>query len=78
VEFAQSLSDSGGVETEQLQIKTLILSPAFSIGDRITTSPDSRDILGVEYDNRSVCSLEKVQIDFTNQQTILTAVKKRK
>ncbi|MGB8226281.1 MAG: hypothetical protein WCE45_05380, partial [Sedimentisphaerales bacterium] len=70
--------DSGGLATEQLQIKTMILSPAFSPGDKIITSPDSRDILGVKYDNRSVCRLEKIEMDFINQQTILTAVKKRK
>jgi hypothetical protein len=78
VEFAQSLSDSSGFVTEQLQIKTPCLSPIFTPGDRISTGPDSRDILGVKYDNRSICRLEKVQMDFANQQTILTAVKKRK
>ena len=78
VEFARSLSDSGGLITEQLQIKTLILSPIFSPGDRVKTGADSRDILGVKYDNRSICRLEKVEMDFANQQTILTAIKKRK
>jgi hypothetical protein len=78
VEYARGISDSGGRQTEQLQIKTMVLSPAFSPGDKIITSPDSRDILGVKYDNRSVCLLEKIEMDFVNQQTILTAVKKRK
>ncbi|MFA5291646.1 MAG: hypothetical protein WC496_01280 [Phycisphaerae bacterium] len=63
---------------KQFQIKTLTLLPGFCIGDRITASPDSRDILGVKYDNRSICSIEKIQMDFVNQQIILTAVKKRK
>jgi hypothetical protein len=44
----------------------------------VKTCADSRDILGVKYDNRSICWLEKIEMDFTNQQTILTAVKKRK
>lgn len=78
VEYAQSLLDSGGSAAEQLQIKTAVLSFLFSPGDRIIASADSRDILGVKYDNRSVCRLEKVQMDFTNQQTILSTVKKRK
>ena len=77
VEFAQGLSASSGFAAEQLQIKTACLSPIFTVGDRISTGPDSRDILGVKYDNRSICRLEKVQMDFANQQTILTAVKKR-
>ncbi len=78
VEFARGLSESGGFETGLLQIKTIVLSSIFSPGDKIITSPDSRDIFGVKYDNRSICWLEKVEMDFTNQQTILTAVKKRK
>jgi len=78
VEYARNISESGGFETEQLQIKTLMLSPALGIGDRITASPDSRDIISVKYDNRSIRSLEKIQMDFVNQQTILTAVKTRK
>ena len=78
VEFAQSLSASGGFETEYLRIHTAVLSPAFSPGDRVIASADSRDILGVKYDNRSICWLEKIDIDFANQQTILTAAKKRK
>ncbi len=78
VEFAQNLSDSGGFKTEQLQIKTMVLLPIWSPGDRVKTSADSRDILGVKYDNRSICWLEKVEMDFANQQTVLTAVKKRK
>ncbi|MGA2915821.1 MAG: hypothetical protein ABSE89_07320 [Sedimentisphaerales bacterium] len=78
VEYARGLSDSGGIETERLQVKTMVLTPAFNCGDRVITSPDSRDILGVKYDNRSICWLEKIEMDFANQQTILTAVRKRK
>jgi len=78
VEFAQSLSNSGGFKTELLQVKTMVLSPIFSPGDRVITGADSRDILGVKYDNRSICWLEKAEMDFANQQTILTAVKKRR
>lgn len=78
VEFTRGLADTGGFATEQMQIKTACLSPVFTVGDRISTGPDSRDILGVKYDNRSICQIEKVQMDFANQQTILTAVKKRR
>jgi hypothetical protein len=78
VEFTRGLADSGGFATEQIQIKTACLSPVFTVGDGISTSPDSRDILGVKYDNRSISRIEKVQMDFANQQTILTAAKKRR
>jgi len=76
--FANNLASAGGFETEQMQLKTLCLSPVFTVGDGIITSPDSRDIVGVKYDNRSISRIEKVQMDFANQQTILTTVKKRK
>jgi hypothetical protein len=78
VEYTRGLSDLNRREIERLKIKTLLLSKIFSPGDRIATSPDSRDILGVGYDGRSFCFVEKVEMDFAEQQTILTAVKKRK
>jgi DNA-binding beta-propeller fold protein YncE len=78
VEFAQGLSASGGSEAEYLRIHTAVLLPAFSPGDKVIASADSRDILGVKYDSRSICWLEKIDIDFASQQTILTAAKKRK
>jgi hypothetical protein len=77
VEYTRSLSDSNRSDIEQLRIKTLLPSPLFSPGDRITASPDSRDILGVKYDN-NLCLLEKAELDFIAQQSILTIVKRRK
>jgi len=78
VEYARGLCSSTDNVSEQLQIKTAILPNVFSPGDRITTGPDSRDLLGVLYDGRNICRVEKVQMDFANQQTIITAVKTRK
>ncbi|HBG27493.1 MAG: hypothetical protein A2Y10_02870 [Planctomycetes bacterium GWF2_41_51] len=78
VEFARGLCGSSRNVNEQLEIKTMILSPFFAPGDRITASPDSRDILSVLYDTRNICYVEKVHNDYANQQTSITAVKKRK
>jgi hypothetical protein len=78
VEHARRLSDLNRSQTERMKIKTLLLSNVFGPGDRITASPDSRDILGVGYDGRSFCFVEKVEMNFAEQQTTLTAVKKRK
>lgn len=78
VEYANNLCSSANAVTENIEIKTLTLNPYFLPGDRIVCSPDSRDVLGVLYDNRSICILEKAEIDFAKQQTILTAIKKRK
>jgi hypothetical protein len=78
VAYANNLCSVGLSANESLQIKTMTAMPYFSPGDKITTSPDSGDILGVLYDTRNVCCVEKAHVDFVNQQTILTAVKKRK
>ncbi|MCE5340540.1 MAG: hypothetical protein LLF92_05355 [Planctomycetaceae bacterium] len=78
VAYANNLCSVGLSAGENLQIKTMTAMPYFSPGDRIITSPDSRDILGVLYDTRNVCCVEKAHVDFVNQQTILTAAKKRK
>lgn len=78
VEYARSLCQSDRIETQRFQIKTMFLMPSLSCGQRLTSSPGSRDILGVQYDNRSICWIEKIEMDFVNQQTILTAIKKRK
>ena len=78
VEFARTMADNGHSESEKLNIKTLLLLPFISPGSQITASPDSRDILNLKYDNRSFCWVKRVDMDFENQQTTITAVKARK
>lgn len=78
VEFARTMAQGGHSEAEKLNIKTLLLLPFISPGSQITTSPDSRDILNIKYDNRSFCWIKSVDMDFENQQTTITAVKTRK
>ncbi|HAL45739.1 MAG: hypothetical protein A2Y12_10795 [Planctomycetes bacterium GWF2_42_9] len=78
VEYANNLCNMKNNVSENLQIKTMVVMPYFSPGDRIVCSPDSRDLLGVLYDTRNVCYIEKAKVDYVNQQTILTAVKRRK
>jgi hypothetical protein len=76
--YANKLCEINRADSETLQIKTMTAIPYFSPGDKIVSSPDSRDILSVMYDTQNICSVEKAQTDFVNQQTILTATKKRK
>ncbi len=78
VEFARGLCNLSKNVNEQLEIKTMVLSPFYYPGDRITASPDSRDVLEVLYDTRNICFIEKVHNDYVNQQTTITAVKRRK
>jgi hypothetical protein len=78
VEYANNLCGASAAVNENLQIKTMTLTPYFSPGDRITSSSDSRDALEVKYDTRNICCIEKVHVDYESQQTIITAVKRRK
>ena len=78
VEFARTMADGGHIETEKMNIKTLLLMPFLSPGSRIVNSQDSRDILNIKYDNRSFSWIKSVDMDFENQQTTITAVKTRK
>ncbi len=77
-EFANNLCCSSSAVSEDLQIKTMTLNPYFRPGDRIVSSPDCSDVLDVLYDSRNICTIEKVYADYARQQTIITAVKKRK
>ena len=63
------------IETVQVQTPTLVFD--YRVGDRVTCSPESRDLLGCRTDNRSVSWIEKVQMDFAKQCTNLEIVRKR-
>jgi hypothetical protein len=63
------------IETIQVQTPSLMLH--FQPGDRITTSPDSRDLLGTRRDNRSVIWIDRIHMDFRNQCTNLQLIRQR-
>ncbi len=70
---------AGTIEpNESFEVKTLHLSLDYSPGDAIVSSPESRDLLGLKTDNRSIAWLERVQMDFRNQVTKLTIKKQRR
>ena len=62
---------------ETVEIQTPYLAFDYQVGDKVTSSPESRDLLGIKSDNRSVSWIERVQIDFRNQYTNLKIVRKR-
>jgi hypothetical protein len=49
----------------------------YQVGDRVTSSPDSRDILGARADNRSLFWIDKITMDFQKQCTELKVLRKR-
>ncbi|MCJ7776716.1 MAG: hypothetical protein MUP16_00130, partial [Sedimentisphaerales bacterium] len=62
---------------ETVDVQTPILSLDYDLGDRVSTSAESRDLLGVRSDNRSISYIERVQMDFVKQCTNLKIVRKR-
>ena len=63
---------------ETLQIRTPSLSLHLHPGDRVTSSPDRRDWLDCRRDNRSVAWIEQVRMDFRQQCTELSIVRRRR
>ena len=64
------------IETVDIQTPYLVFD--YQLGDRVSTSPESRDLLGYRSDNRSASFIERVQIDFAKQCTNLKVVRRRK
>ena len=63
------------VETTDVQTPSLLLH--LEPGDRVTSSPESRDLLSCRRDNRSITWIERVHMDFRNQCTNLHLVRQR-
>jgi hypothetical protein len=63
------------IETTDVQTPALRLH--FQPGDRVTSSPQSRDLLSCRRDNRSATWIERVHMDFHNQCTNLHLVRQR-
>jgi hypothetical protein len=63
------------IETADLQ--TPYLAFDYRIGDRVITSPQSRDLLECRSDNRSVRWIKRVHMDFKNQCTNLKVIRQR-
>lgn len=72
----QAMASPAVIETTDVQTPTLRLH--LHPGDRITSDPDSRDLLSCRRDNRSVTRIERVRIDFRNQSTSLKLVRERR
>jgi len=71
----QSLPTGSGV-TEVVEVRTPILATGYEVGDRITVSPDSRDVLGVRRHNRSIFWIDRVRFDFERQSAELRILRR--
>ncbi len=61
---------------ETIDVKTPIIATHYEVGNRVITSPDSKDILGVRRDNRSIFWIDRVRMDFEKQCTDLRILRK--
>ncbi len=68
-------SRSEVIETVDLQTPYLALH--YSVGDRVTAAPQSRNVFGLLSDNRSTAHIEQVRMDFRNQRTNLKIIRQR-
>ena len=76
-EFVRKRAQVASEIIETVSIQTPYLAFDYHVGDKVTSSPESRDLLGCKNDNRSVSWIERVQMDFRNQCTNLKIVRKR-
>ena len=76
-EFIRKKAEAASAVIETVDIQTPCLAFDYRVGDRVTASPESRDLLSCRSDNRSVHWIERVQMDFEKQCTNLKIVRRR-
>jgi hypothetical protein len=76
-EFVRKKAEVASAVIETVDIQTPCLAFDYRVGDRVTTSPESRDLLSCRSDNRSVHWIERVHMDFEKQCTNLKIVRRR-
>jgi len=76
-EFVRKSAVATSQTIETLDIQTPYLVLGYKVGDKVTSSPESRDLISYRSDNRSESHIERVQMDFAKQCTNLTVTRKR-
>jgi hypothetical protein len=77
-EFVRQKALAENPVIEKIRLKTAYLMFDYRVGDRVTHSPESRDLLDSRTDNRSMLLIEQVKMDFEKQFTELQIVRRRK
>ncbi len=76
-QFIRRRAQAGAAVIEAFDVRTPYLGLGFEVGDIVKTNLDGRDIFSTAGDNRSVCLIERVRIDFAKQTTQLKVVRSR-
>lgn len=77
-EFLRKRAGSASEIIETVDVQTPYLAFDYRVGDEVTCSPESRDLLSCRNDSRSVNRITRVQMDFRKQCTNLKVVRRRK
>lgn len=78
IETVRLAAETSTAVIEEIDVRTPVISTAFQVGDKLSASPDSRDILGVALDGRSVFWIERAVMDFDGQSTSLRILRRRR
>jgi len=76
-EFVRHAAAASSEIIEAVDVQTPSLAFDYRVGDRISTSPESRDLLACRNDSRSTSNIVRVRMDFEKQCTNLKIVRKR-
>jgi len=76
-EFVRHKAATSAGTIEAVDIQTPFLAFDYRVGDIVSTSPESRDLLSCRSDNRSTSRIVRVQMDFKKQCTNLKIVRQR-
>jgi len=76
-EFVRHKASASAATIETTEVQTPALALHFEPGDRVTTGPESRDLLSCQRDDRSLIWIQRVRIDFQSQCTRLYLVRQR-
>jgi hypothetical protein len=76
-ELVRRKSAVSAATIERAKVQTPTLAFDYEVGDKVTSSPESRDLLSCKTDNRSNIWIERVEIDFRKQCTNVRIVRQR-
>lgn len=77
-DFVRRQALSGTETIETIDVQTPYLAFDYQVGDKVVSSPESRDLFNTRSDNRSNCRIKKIQMDFQKQCTNLEIIRQRK
>jgi hypothetical protein len=77
-QFVRQRATASPATAETMEVQTPSLLLHLQPGDRVMSSPESRDLWSSRRDNRSTTWIEQVRMDFQNQCTNLHLVRQRK